>query len=206
MAEGCPYWSNGSCTAPGSAPGLPCSWLSSDHTTCAVFRGADGAGLTQLLHEMSPRAVVHAGATAQAVGPAPPTARPEPSAPTGWYPDPSRRHQYRYWDGERWTENARDAGQTTIDPPSAPVPAPWPSQPGRTDQAANDRGRRRGPIGVAGFIVGLLCVSLGLGLAVFAVAAPVTASVTKPADPGYQWIGIPPCRNKCRRTSVVGQQ
>ena len=25
------------------------------------------------------------------------------SIPPGWYPDPSGKHQYRYWDGQRWT-------------------------------------------------------------------------------------------------------
>ena len=24
--------------------------------------------------------------------------------PPGWYDDPGRRHDYRYWDGERWTD------------------------------------------------------------------------------------------------------
>ncbi|MCH1490115.1 MAG: DUF2510 domain-containing protein [Ilumatobacteraceae bacterium] len=25
------------------------------------------------------------------------------SIPPGWYPDPSGEHQYRFWDGQRWT-------------------------------------------------------------------------------------------------------
>jgi Protein of unknown function (DUF2510) len=24
--------------------------------------------------------------------------------PPGWYSDPSRRHEHRYWDGARWTD------------------------------------------------------------------------------------------------------
>lgn len=35
----------------------------------------------------------------------------------GWYPDPSRRHEQRYWDGTRWTEHVSDGGQQSTDPP-----------------------------------------------------------------------------------------
>lgn len=37
-------------------------------------------------------------------------------APAGWLPDPTGRHQYRYWDGARWTENVSDNGATAVDP------------------------------------------------------------------------------------------
>jgi hypothetical protein len=33
-----------------------------------------------------------------------------------WAPDPSTRHQLRYWDGQRWTEHVSDDGATGIDP------------------------------------------------------------------------------------------
>jgi hypothetical protein len=32
-----------------------------------------------------------------------------------WYPDPSGRHQHRYWDGERWTLHVSDDGVPGID-------------------------------------------------------------------------------------------
>lgn len=39
-----------------------------------------------------------------------------PGAPTfGWYPDPSARHQMRYWDGTRWTEHVSDDGLQSSD-------------------------------------------------------------------------------------------
>ena len=38
------------------------------------------------------------------------------SAPAGWLADPSGRHQFRYWDGAKWTENVSDNGATSIDP------------------------------------------------------------------------------------------
>lgn len=34
----------------------------------------------------------------------------------GWYPDPYRRHQVRYWDGSSWTEHVGDDGQQGTDP------------------------------------------------------------------------------------------
>lgn len=41
----------------------------------------------------------------------------------GWYPDPMRKFQHRYWDGSRWTEHASTGGEMSIDPlPSAPGP------------------------------------------------------------------------------------
>jgi Domain of unknown function (DUF4328)/Protein of unknown function (DUF2510) len=54
---------------------------------------------------------------------------PGSGTPANWYPDPSGRHQLRYWDGARWTENVSDAGVVGRDqlPPVAPTgvaPAP----------------------------------------------------------------------------------
>src|SRR5262245_15256098 len=34
----------------------------------------------------------------------------------GWYPDPSMRHQARFWDGFKWTERVADHGNEGIDP------------------------------------------------------------------------------------------
>ena len=41
------------------------------------------------------------------------------SPPAGWHPDPSGRHDQRYWDGVRWTEHVASAGHLTIDPLAA---------------------------------------------------------------------------------------
>jgi len=38
------------------------------------------------------------------------------SPPAGWHPDPSGRHDLRYWDGLRWTEHVVSAGSLTVDP------------------------------------------------------------------------------------------
>jgi Protein of unknown function (DUF2510) len=34
-----------------------------------------------------------------------------------WHPDPSGRHQLRYWDGSDWTAHVSDDGVVTRDPP-----------------------------------------------------------------------------------------
>lgn len=36
--------------------------------------------------------------------------------PPNWYPDPTSRHELRYWDGDRWTDHISDAGITGTDP------------------------------------------------------------------------------------------
>jgi len=45
---------------------------------------------------------------------------PAPAAPgrsaAAWYADPSGRHQYRYWDGTRWTPHVANNGETSVDP------------------------------------------------------------------------------------------
>lgn len=41
-----------------------------------------------------------------------------PSVPADWYKDPSGRYEYRYWDGQRWTEHVSRAGTVYKDPPT----------------------------------------------------------------------------------------
>jgi Protein of unknown function (DUF2510) len=50
--------------------------------------------------------------------PAPPTAAPTAAAPggPGWGADPFGRHQWRYWDGSRWTEQVADGATQSTDP------------------------------------------------------------------------------------------
>ena len=39
------------------------------------------------------------------------------ATPAGWFPDPSARHEFRYWDGTRWTEHVSDQGTASSDRP-----------------------------------------------------------------------------------------
>ncbi len=38
------------------------------------------------------------------------------AAPSGWHPDPFGRHEYRWWDGTRWTEQVASHGRQGVDP------------------------------------------------------------------------------------------
>ncbi len=40
----------------------------------------------------------------------------KPTAPPGWKVDPAGRHQFRYWDGFRWTDSVADSGSRSTDP------------------------------------------------------------------------------------------
>jgi hypothetical protein len=42
--------------------------------------------------------------------------QPSPSMPAGWHPDPSRRYEFRWWDGEKWTEHVSRSGAQYLDP------------------------------------------------------------------------------------------
>jgi len=53
-----------------------------------------------------------------------------PENPPRWVPDPLGRHQFRYWDGARWTDHVADDGVVGTDPPLA-TPA---VDPGATPQ------------------------------------------------------------------------
>jgi hypothetical protein len=47
------------------------------------------------------------------------------SYPAGWYVDPWRRADFRYWDGSSWTQHVSTAGVQSVDPlPSGSPPAP----------------------------------------------------------------------------------
>lgn len=40
----------------------------------------------------------------------------------GWHPDPTARHDYRYWDGWQWTDDVSDGAVTAFDPLPATEP------------------------------------------------------------------------------------
>lgn len=56
----------------------------------------------------------------------------------GWYRDPRRRHELRYFDGRRWSDLVADAGAVSEDPVATPTespePAPSPWRPGPLGQ------------------------------------------------------------------------
>lgn len=49
-----------------------------------------------------------------------------------WHPDPTGRHELRYWDGNQWTEHVSDAGVVSSSPLQPPA------EPGQQEQAAHE--------------------------------------------------------------------
>jgi hypothetical protein len=45
--------------------------------------------------------------------------------PSGWYPDPSRRHEFQFWDGRSWSSQVSDRGLTATDPELRPPTSPY---------------------------------------------------------------------------------
>lgn len=48
--------------------------------------------------------------------PVQPTPWTPQATPPGWHPDPTRRFEFRYWNGERWTADVSTHGQRFVDP------------------------------------------------------------------------------------------
>ena len=80
-----------------------------------------------------------------------------PSWPPGWHPDPAGRHQYRLWDGTRWTEQVSDGGVASWDP----MPSQVATTTGRRGRAR--KSRRKVWIGL-----GVLLLLAVIGAAVLA--------------------------------------
>lgn len=51
---------------------------------------------------------------------------PTPTPP-GWFPDPVGRHEYRWWDGTTWTDQAASGGRSVVDPLHAAGPGAVPT-------------------------------------------------------------------------------
>jgi hypothetical protein len=49
------------------------------------------------------------------------------AAAGGWQPDPTGRHELRYWSGTAWTDDVSDQGVTSRDPLNAGPPAAMPA-------------------------------------------------------------------------------
>lgn len=51
--------------------------------------------------------------------------------PGGWYTDPTRQYEYRYWNGTQWTDQVSTSGSTGTDPNAMdPTAAAAPPAPG----------------------------------------------------------------------------
>lgn len=100
----------------------------------------------------------------------------------GWYPDPSNRHERRYWTGARWSRHVIDRGVRGVDPEGASRipgrrPMGEPSEAGPTTYTTPEptgRRLRRGPSFVAVVAIGAVLGTL-LG-ALFIVAGADSGS------------------------------
>jgi hypothetical protein len=52
----------------------------------------------------------------------------------GWYPDPMRRHELRYWTPAGWSEHVSDGGRSGVDPVSSAPPQATYQQPAAYQQ------------------------------------------------------------------------
>lgn len=84
------------------------------------------------------------------------------SQPQEWLPDPSGRHELRWWDGRRWTEHVSDGGVTTADQPGE-LPPPPPS--------AKSPAQRRSGRATAALVLGIV------GILVFPVVCSTLAII-----------------------------
>ncbi len=97
--------------------------------------------------------------------------------PASWHPDPTGRHQYRYWNGAEWTDQVADDQVTATDAPIMPgsgtapatgpaaaaptVPAAQPGAPAAAPAAAPAPKRRGNPAGAWIAVVGALALAVG---------------------------------------------
>ncbi|MEO5723199.1 MAG: DUF4190 domain-containing protein [Ilumatobacteraceae bacterium] len=97
----------------------------------------------------------------------------------GWYPDPFRRFEFRYYNGQRWTADVSMHGQRMVDSgePAAGGPQTWPvaQQPWTSTSQqpwtpSDSRPHRRG-LAIASFVLAVTGVVVGWVPFVFAVAA-----------------------------------
>jgi thiol:disulfide interchange protein len=101
------------------------------------------------------------------------------SWPPGWFPDPTGRHDHRWWDGAEWTGHVADAGVASLD--GLPAPSHPTVSTRSTGGGARAAGPGNDPVAVASLAVALgsvllsLVPGLGLVLPVVAITLAVIA-------------------------------
>lgn len=87
----------------------PAGWAAADTTDAA-------SAPTQAMSTTA--ATETSGASTSTAASSATTSSTTPSVPADWYKDPSGRYEYRYWDGQKWTEHVSRAGTVYKDPPT----------------------------------------------------------------------------------------
>ena len=137
---------------------------------------------------------------------------------SSWEPDPTGRHQYRWWDGEQWTDQVADDGIQSVDPvsnteanlPSDAPPLP-PPPPGSVPGAPiSDSGSlppdplsmlasRKRRLGAALLEVPLTMVTLVIGYLIWSLIV-----FARGQTPGKQLLKMRVVRLEERRTAHLG--
>jgi hypothetical protein len=74
------------------------------------------AGAVWYLTSVRPKvAAAQAAPRLHIPGPPPPALVSPTARPAEWLPDPTGRHELRYWDGARWSEHVSDRGSQSWD-------------------------------------------------------------------------------------------
>ena len=119
--------------------------------------------------------------------------------PAGWYPDPSGRHDFRYWDGKGWSSQISDGGLGGTDPQlspaispeggpaagqgaPAPMTGPQAAQAAGLGEPAPAPGRRRRWVIPLVAVIAVLAVIVGLGTWRVATSGPSAADIYKQAQ------------------------
>jgi hypothetical protein len=124
-------------------------------------------------------------------------------AKAGWYPDPTGRHEHRFWDGAAWTINVADNGVTGIDervrettPAAATTTTSWPGAawqgtasplPGRpigVDPPSTRRSNHRTRSMVSAVIL-VVAAAAGVVVARTVLSASPDDTTTTTMDSGY---------------------
>jgi len=93
----------------------------------ASLLAAQGLGVTELAGKatevaggLSGGGGINLTGSGPAAGTTPSSTAPAAAAPAGgWHPDPTGRHQQRWWDGSTWTDQVADDGAVSTDPAGA---------------------------------------------------------------------------------------
>ena len=96
----------------------------------------------------------------------------DPSYAPGWYPDPARRYEYRYHNGQRWTADVSVNGQRYVDPHWVTFTTPdTPQGPAAPYGAGTFRAGPSRAMAITAFVVGLSALLLAWVPFVFVLAA-----------------------------------
>jgi uncharacterized protein YxjI len=72
--------------------------------------------------------------------------------PADWYPDPSGRHELRYYDGTQWTEHVSSGGRQSVEPLTPGVVPVAAAKPGKVQQQVANAGVTAGEVAGGGSI------------------------------------------------------